>query len=141
MCATAGMRHAADASAPPVDPLHDRLQCRVCREGRVPILTLSAPGRPRACVRLRSADNAQFEAAKGGDEGGDNEDEADGEAGEEDEDDAYLPPGGDWRAGPAVGGKSGAGVKRRLWVSAEARVRWLSVLQGPSPPLASVSLA
>ena len=60
---------------------------------------------------------------------------------EEDEDGAYT-PGGASPAGASSGGsKSVWGVKRRLWVSAEARDRWLGVLQASNPGISAVSLA
>ena len=75
---------------------------------------------------------------KGGDD--DDVDDAD------DEDDAYVPPVRDWRVdgnssgrGESVGG-SGS-IKRRLWISAEARERWLGVVNVPAPHLACVSVA
>ena len=95
-------------------------------------------------TEAESAYNAQFEAANRPDDGADDEDGPEDAAGDEEEDEMYLPPGGDWRTGPAgsrrAGGGSG-GVKGRLWISAEARERWQGVLQGPSPQLATVSLA
>ena len=98
-------------------------------------------------TEAESAYIAQFEAANRPEDGADDEDAAGDEdvaMDEEGEDDMYLPPGGDWRTGPAGGRRAGGGsggVKGRLWISAEARERWQGVLQGPAPHLASVSLA
>ena len=97
-----------------------------------------------------AAYNAAYEAATKGtgaeEEEEPVEDEGDDDV-EDDDEEAYVPPGGDWRVGAGTssgrgsGGGGGGSVKRRLWISAEARARWLGVLNCAEPNLASVSVA